>query len=281
MTASAAARALNARSVKQVLATKEFGRTLHFLQETSSTNTVAMNLGQEKAPQGTVVVAETQTAGRGRSGRQWYSPPGKNLYCSVILRAMPSPDQVTGWLGWIPLIAGLATASAVHTTAVLQPSVKWPNDILVGKRKLGGILCESAGLGSARPFVVVGIGLNVNLLRHEFPEDLRKLATSMAIEADRPFDRAAVLATLLLELETRCDAFLAGRYRELLNEYLLRSSTVGRQVRIDLAHGEPVEGYADSILPDGSLRVVRKGRSGRRGNDSAVTVRAGDVLHVR
>jgi BirA family biotin operon repressor/biotin-[acetyl-CoA-carboxylase] ligase len=281
MTASAAFQALTAQSVQQALSTKAFGRTLHLLEGTSSTNTVAMTLGQEGASHGTVVVAETQTAGRGRSGRQWYSPAGKNLYCSVVLRSMPSPDQLTLWLSWIPLIAGLATARAVQTSAALQPSVKWPNDILVGTRKLGGTLCESTGLGSAHPFVVVGIGLNVNLLEHEFPDDLRELATSMAIEADRPFDRAAVLAALLLELETRCDAFLAGQHRDLMNEYVLRCSTVGRQVCIDLAHGERVEGYADSISPDGSLRVVQGGRSSRPGGGSTVNVRAGDVTHVR
>jgi len=281
MTASAAFQALTAQSVQQALSTKAFGRTLHMLEGTSSTNTVAMTLGQEGASHGTVVVAETQTAGRGRSGRQWYSPPGKNLYCSVVLRSMPSPDQLALWLSWIPLIAGLAAVRAVQTTAALHPSVKWPNDILVGTRKLGGTLCESTGLGSAHPFVVVGIGLNVNLLRHEFPDDLRELATSMAIEADRSFDRAAVLAALLLELESRCDAFLAGRHRDLLNEYVLRCSTVGQQVCIDLAHGERVEGYADSISPDGSLRVVQGGRSSRPGGGSTVNVRAGDVTHVR
>lgn len=281
MTASAAFQALTAQSVQQALSTKAFGRTLHLLEGTSSTNTVAMTLGQEGASHGTVVVAETQTAGRGRSGRQWYSPPGKNLYCSVVLRSMPSPDQLALWLSWIPLIAGLAAVRAVQTTAALHPSVKWPNDILVGTRKLGGTLCESTGLGSAHPFVVVGIGLNVNLLRHEFPDDLRELATSMAIEADRSFDRAAVLAALLLELESRCDAFLAGRHRDLLNEYVLRCSTVGQQVCIDLAHGERVEGYADSISPDGSLRVVQGGRSSRPGGGSTVNVRAGDVIHVR
>lgn len=281
MTASAPIHALTVRSVQQVLSTKTFGRTLHLLEETPSTNTVAMRLGQEGAAQGTVVVAETQSAGRGRAGREWYSPPGKNLYCSVLIRTMPPPDQTIVWLGWLPLIAGLATANLVQAAAAHQPSVKWPNDILVGTRKLGGVLCESTGLGSAHALVVVGIGLNVNLLRHEFPDDLRELATSMAIESDRSFDRAAVLAALLLELETRCDAFLAGHHRDLMNEYVLRCSTVGRQVRVDLAHGERVEGYADSILPDGSLRVVRRDRSGRPGDDSAVTIRAGDVIHVR
>ncbi|MGH7208197.1 MAG: hypothetical protein ACREIL_02310, partial [Nitrospiraceae bacterium] len=93
--------------------------------------------------------------------------------------------------------------------------------------------------------------------------------------------RAAVLAALLLELETRCDAFLAGRHSDLLNEYVRRCATVGRQVCIDLAHGERVEGYADSISPDGSLRVVRRGGSSREGGESTVNVRAGDVLHVR
>src|SRR5436309_814950 len=135
--------ALTGQSVQQALSTKAFGRTLHLLEGTSSTNTVAMTLGQEGASHGTVVVAETQTAGRGRSGRQWYSPPGKNLYCSVVLRSMPSPDQLAIWLSWIPLIAGLAAVRAVQTTAALHPSVKWPNDILIGTRKLGGTVCES------------------------------------------------------------------------------------------------------------------------------------------
>ncbi|MGH7251979.1 MAG: biotin--[acetyl-CoA-carboxylase] ligase [Nitrospiraceae bacterium] len=281
MTASAAFQALTAQSVQQALSTEAFGRTLHLLDGTSSTNTVAMSLGQQGASQGTVVVAESQTAGRGRSGRQWHSPPGKNLYCSVIIRTMPSPDQLALWLSWIPLIAGLATARAVQTSAALHPSVKWPNDVLVGTRKVGGILSESAGLGSAQTFVVVGIGLNVNLLRHEFPDDLRESATSMAIEADRPFDRAAVLAALLLELEGRCDAFLAGRHRDLLNEYVLRCSTVGQQVCIDLAHGERVEGYADSVSPDGSLSVIQGSRSSRPEGGSRVKIRAGDVIHVR
>ena len=140
MTASAAFQALTAQSVQQALSTKAFGRTLHLLEGTSSTNTVAMTLGQEGASHGTVVVAETQTAGRGRSGRQWYSPPGKNLYCSVVLRSMPSPDQLALWLSWIPLIAGLAAVRAVQTTAALHPSVKWPNDIL-SEHGSSGALC--------------------------------------------------------------------------------------------------------------------------------------------
>jgi len=281
MVTSAPLQPLTVQSVQQALSTKAFGRTLRLLEEAPSTNTVAMRLGQEGAPQGTVVVAETQTAGRGRAGRQWYSPPGKNLYCSVIIRTMPSPDQMTVWLGWVPLIAGLATASAVRTTSALQPSLKWPNDILISARKVGGVLCESTGVGTPHAFVIVGIGLNVNLLREEFPDDLREIATSMASEASRPFDRATVLATLLLELETRCETFLAGRHGDLMNEYVLRCSTVGRQVRAELAHGERVEGYAESILPDGSLRIVQKGRSARPGSGSAVNVRAGDVIHLR
>src|SRR5439155_20056141 len=116
MTASAAFQALTAQSVQQALSSKAFGRTLHLLEGTSSTNTVAMTLGQEGASHGTVGVAETQTAGRGRSGRQWYSPPGESLYCSVVLRSMRSPDQSARWLSWIPLISGLRAVRAVPPT---------------------------------------------------------------------------------------------------------------------------------------------------------------------
>ncbi|MGH8244805.1 MAG: biotin--[acetyl-CoA-carboxylase] ligase, partial [Gammaproteobacteria bacterium] len=240
----------------------------------TSTNTHAAALAQQGAPHGAVVVAETQTAGRGRLGRHWHSPPGKNLHCSLLLRTMPARDQQPLWLSWIPLIAALAVTRAVQVTADLKPTVKWPNDILIGNRKLGGVLCESSGLGTSHSIIIVGIGLNVNIRRDEFPEDLRELATSLMIEAQHPFDRSALLAILALELETRCEAFLAGRHSDILKEYMLRCSTVGHRVLVELAHGEHVDGTAESIQTDGSLRVVRDDRT-------TVDVRAGDVVHVR
>jgi BirA family transcriptional regulator, biotin operon repressor / biotin---[acetyl-CoA-carboxylase] ligase len=274
MTTPAAFQPLNAQNIQRALSTGAFGRTLHVLEEVASTNTRAAALAEENAPHGTVVVAESQTAGRGRLGRHWHSPPGKNLYCSVLLRTMPARERQPLWLSWIPLIAALAVSRAVQVTASLKPSVKWPNDILVGNRKVGGILCESSGVGTAHATVVVGIGLNVNVRRDEFPGELREIATSLAIEAGHPCDRTALLAALLSELETRCESFLAGNHGDILKEYMLRCSTIGQRVRIELAHEEQMDGTADSIQADGSLRVIRDDRT-------AADIRTGDVIHLR
>jgi BirA family transcriptional regulator, biotin operon repressor / biotin---[acetyl-CoA-carboxylase] ligase len=275
MATPAAFQPLNAQSIQRALSTKALGRTLHVMQEVASTNTAAATLAHDDAPHGTVVVAESQTAGRGRLGRHWHSPEGKNLYCSILLSAMPERKQQPLWLSWVPLIAALAVSRAVQTVAGgLKPSVKWPNDILAGNRKLGGVLCESSGIGTDHANVIVGIGLNVNVRRDEFPEELREIATSLAIEAGHPCDRAALLAALLVELESRCESFLAGNHGDILDEYLLRCSTIGRRVRIELAHGEHMDGTADSIRPDGSLRILRDDRT-------PVDIRAGDVIHLR
>ena len=265
---------LTAQAIQRALSTISFGRTLHVHEAVASTNSLAATLAQEGAPHGTVIVADTQTAGRGRLGRQWHSPPGKNLYCSILLRTTPAHEQQTPWLSWAPLIAALAVGRAVQTVAGLKSSVKWPNDILAGERKLGGILCESGSLGTAQAFVVVGIGMNVNIRRDEFPDELRDLVTSVASETGQPFDRAALLAALLLELETRCDTFLSGHRGDILKEYMLRCATIGRRVRVELAHGDAMQGTAKSVQPDGSLRVARD-------DGTTMDVRAGDVIHLR
>ncbi len=274
MTTPAAFQPLTAQNIQHALSTNIFGRTLHVLEAVASTNTHTAALADESAPHGTVVVAESQTAGRGRLGRQWHSPSGKNLYCSVLLRTMPARERQPLWLSWIPLIAALAVSRAVQVVANLKPTVKWPNDILIGNRKLGGILCESSGVGTARATVIVGIGLNVNIRRDEFPEELREIATSLAIEARHPCERTALLAALLGELEIRCESFLSGNHDDILKEYILRCSTIGQRVRIELAHGEHMDGTAESIQADGSLRIIRDDRT-------TADVRTGDVVHLR
>jgi BirA family biotin operon repressor/biotin-[acetyl-CoA-carboxylase] ligase len=279
MATPAAFQPLNAQIIRRALYTKTFGRTLHVLDEVPSTNFQAATLAQQGAPHGTVVVAETQTAGRGRLGRQWYSPSGKNLYYSLLLRAMPGPDQQTLWLSWIPLIAALAVSRTVQGIAGLATTVKWPNDILIGTRKLGGVLCESSGLGTSHAVVIVGIGLNVNIRRDEFPDDLRDLATSLVTESQQhPFDRNVLLAALLSEMETWCEALFAGGQSDILKEYVLRCATLGRRVLVELAHGEHVDGTAESVLPDGSLRVIWTSPAGQL---QRFDVRASDVVHLR
>jgi BirA family biotin operon repressor/biotin-[acetyl-CoA-carboxylase] ligase len=159
--------------------------------------------------------------------------------------------------------------------------LKWPNDILIEPRKVGGLLCESSGAGTAHGFVIVGIGLNVNMWRDMFPPDLRDVATSLAAEAGRPFDRAALLATVLSELELRYDAFLSGATSELRREYALRCATIGQRVRVDMANGTSREGLARGVDEDGSLQVLVEPLQGQSTRDSVVAIRAGDVVHLR
>ncbi|TAJ22713.1 MAG: biotin--[acetyl-CoA-carboxylase] ligase [Nitrospirae bacterium] len=270
-------RPLTKEAIQALLQTNTFGRTLHVLQETASTNGDAMTLAQQGAEDGTVVVAERQTAGKGRLGRRWYSPPGDNLYCSVILRRMPTPVELPRWLSVVPLMAAVAVARAVQTVTGLKPSLKWPNDILVGDRKLGGLLCESSLAGPHKTVVVIGIGLNVNTARENFPEELREIATSLASETGRPVDRASLLASLLSELETYAEALLTQPLDRLLSGYARLCSTLGRRVRVHMADGTVVEGLAESLAPDGSLRIARESASGK----DLLEVRTGDIIHLR
>jgi len=277
MSLPTASQTLTPETIRAALRTKTFGRTLHILHETPSTNTAAMALAQKGAENGTVVVAERQTAGRGRLGRSWYSPAGENLYCSVIVRQTASQTRLAEWLSWLPLLSAVAAARAIQAVAALQARLKWPNDILIGQRKLGGVLCESNGSRTQGRFVVVGIGINVNTPRNAFPDDLRDLATSLAAEAGHPCDRVALLATLLSELEIRIENLSAQQSVDLKREYTKLCSTLGRQVRVSLASGESVEGQADAINPDGSLRLIRNGANA----GTILDLRAGDVTHVR
>ncbi|MBM4124980.1 MAG: biotin--[acetyl-CoA-carboxylase] ligase [Nitrospira sp.] len=268
---------LTNEAVQALLKTKTFGRKLHIFSTTTSTNTEAMALAQQDAQDGTVVVAEEQTSGKGRLGRHWHSPPGDNLYCSVILRRTPSPEELPHWLPIVPLMAAVAVARAVQTVAGLRPSLKWPNDILIGDRKLGGLLCESTLGDPAKTFVVIGIGVNVNIPPERFPEELRRIATSLAAETGRKFDRATLLAALLSELEIHAEALLTRPPETFLSGYARLCSTLGRRVRVHLADGDTVEGLADSIAPDGSLRIIREGPQ----SGGLLEVHAGDVIHLR
>jgi BirA family biotin operon repressor/biotin-[acetyl-CoA-carboxylase] ligase len=279
MRTSTGSSALTRESVTAALRTKTYGRSLHLLQQTGSTNTVALELAQQGAPHGTLVVAEQQTAGRGRLGRQWYSPPGDNLYCSLLLR-LPANEGLPSWLSWIPLASASGSARGVERVTGLRLSLKWPNDLLVGARKVGGLLCEST-VSAQGTCVVVGIGLNVNTPQNAFPEDLQPIATSLAAETGRPHDRAAVLAALLLELEARLESLLAGAVEPLRREYMSLCTTLDRRVRVTLTGGTVIEGLAEAIGPDGSLQVLQEVPPCAHGERKVVDIRAGDVVHLR
>lgn len=243
---------------------------LDVVAETGSTNhDLKLAAQRSECPDRTALVAEHQTAGRGRAGRQWLAPPRSGLFFSVLLR--PAGVPVGRW-GWLPLVAGLGLATAVDRVTGVTARLKWPNDLLLGprQRKGAGILAEAVG-----PALIVGVGLNVSLREAELPVPE---ATSLMIEGTATTDREAVLAAVLLELadvEWRWRAAggdvdatgLRERYRGLC-------ATLGREVRVELPGGSALIGTAVDIDTAGRL-VVRD----KHGEHTSVS--AGDVGHVR
>jgi BirA family biotin operon repressor/biotin-[acetyl-CoA-carboxylase] ligase len=227
------------------------------LAVTDSTNRVAMEMAENGAKHGTVVVTDAQTDGRGRMGRRWVSPGGKNLYVSLLLRpSVPTVDAPR-----LAIVAGVALADAVEAVGV-PAFLKWPNDLYCGGRKAAGILAEMASDPGGVRHVVIGIGLNVNMEETDFPPDLRGTATSLRIQVGREFRRVDVLARLLDAFGTRYEEFLAGGFASLRDGWDRRDFLRGRRV---LLRRQGVEGWGTTdgldavgalrFLPDGGLTI--------------------------
>ena len=214
------------------------------------------------APEGTSVIAEIQTAGRGRLGRQWESPWGSGVWMSVLLH--PADRPRADWAS-LPLIAALAVRDALTAACGIRCGLKWPNDLVIDDepvRKLGGILVEVVGADA----VVVGMGTNMSLERDELPTPA---ATSVLLEGGTP-DREAFIAALLGALRSRLAQWRAGGLPR--SDYLDACLTIGRRVSVELPDGSVLEGLAEDVTDDGRLIVTREGES--------VIVGAGDVIHA-
>jgi BirA family biotin operon repressor/biotin-[acetyl-CoA-carboxylase] ligase len=237
------------------LATQHLGRTYRFLDACGSTNGDVLQMASQGAPHGTVVAADRQTAGRGRMGRQWVSPPGANLYFSVLLRPAAPPFVVPQ----LALVAGLSVAEAVEQQApAVEAGVKWPNDVLVAGRKLAGILCEMEAEADAVHAVVVGIGLNVNSGRDDFPPLLRKRATSLRIESGCEIGRVDMLAAVLNALEANYNQWAQGGLASLLPAMEARSVLKGKYVTVS-AHRREMAGVVTELDADGCLVLEQEG----------------------
>jgi BirA family biotin operon repressor/biotin-[acetyl-CoA-carboxylase] ligase len=267
--------------IRSTLATTSLGQRLYLHHRVASTNSEASSLAHAGAAHGTVVVAESQSAGRGRRTRTWHSPAGTNLYCSVIVRGKGRTGRSAEWLSWIPLASALATAEAVHSVASVPLALKWPNDLLHHERKVGGILCESAHASADAPVVIIGIGLNVNLPHASFPEELRSTATSLYEISRRSIDRNRLLAQLLYELEQGLDELTSHGPDRLRQAYIARCQTLGRRVRVLLGAKEELLGTAESISPDGALRVRPLPTAPTAPPPPLVDIHAADVVHLR
>ena len=236
--------------VGSILQTATFGRPFHWHESVVSTNAVASALAEEGGAEGTVVAADSQTAGRGRLGRTWASPGGVNLYLSLLLRPAVAPTRI----GQLAPLAGLAVRTALGRAApeaVFQ--VKWPNDVWAHDRKLAGILCQGAVQAGAVHYVIIGVGINVNLAEESIPEELRGHATSLRLVAGQVCDRVSLLADLLFELEQRYDRWLQeSDLSTVQDEWVRHSYLYGKDVRIE-SGSETLSGTALGIGPDGDL----------------------------
>lgn len=246
------------------LATKRVGSSVLCLKETDSTNSVAFKMAEEGAPEGTVVIADTQTAGKGRLGRVWLSPPGVNLYCSVVLRPAIAPVAACQ----LTFLSVVAVARAVERCTRLKPQIKWPNDILINGKKVAGLLNEMNAETEKVNFVVLGIGVNLNLRMSTLSEGLlRHPATSLLEEGGEEVDRLQFTRVLLEELDQLYDNFLVEGDGPVRAEWLARSAIKGRSVRVSQQNREfrgVVQGV-DSfgallvLLSDGTLETVLSG----------------------
>ena len=260
---------LDVRGLNRALVDGGLWRAVRVVDETGSTNADVAELARSDEPEGLVLVAEYQNAGRGRLGRTWTAPPRSGLSFSILLR--PDGVPVAAWT-LLPLLVGVAVAKAVTAVATdLAVGLKWPNDLLIGERKLAGILAERID-SPAGAAVVVGIGLNVTLRENELP---LPTATSLAIAGAGSADRDTVLRAVLRAIAHSYAAWRAagGDGTRVLAAYRELCVTLGRDVLVELGGDQIVSGRAVEIGPDGSLVVETS--AGRR------SVNAGDVVHVR
>jgi BirA family biotin operon repressor/biotin-[acetyl-CoA-carboxylase] ligase len=242
-----------------------FGDNIHHFYRTGSTNTLALEAAASDAPEGSVFVAEQQTAGRGRGSNQWHSPKSKGIYCSVILRPALPPADV--------LILTLATGLAVHAAieqidSRVLPDLKWPNDLLIGGKKVCGILTEMSSEATSVRYIVAGIGLNVN--HSDFPPELQHIATSLRMVTGREWSRIELCAALLKTLDREYKNLASNRdsHADILRRFQERSCSVrGREVWIE-EHPE-LAGVTEGLDSRGFLRL--------RTNDGVKTVYSGTV----
>ncbi len=228
--------------------TRIIGRDIQVFHETTSTNDIIEKLARDGVKEGVVVFAESQTKGRGRLGRKWISPRGKGLWFSVLLRPKLPPQAVTQ----LTIAAATALVAAIGSQTGLTAEIRWPNDILIRGRKVAGILTEMKAELDTVNYAILGIGLDVNVTTGEFPSDLRRLATSLRIEAGEVTDRAELATAVLGELDRDYTRLAAGQFESIADEWEELCTTIGREVTIQIG-ARRLTGRAESLDADGAL----------------------------
>ncbi len=254
--------------LRQRLKGSLFGKRIHHFFKTDSTNRMGMELGYAGEPEGALVVAEEQTAGKGRAGRAWHSQRAAGIYVTLLLRPKLSPVQAP----LLTMMAGISVHTAVQTVSGVTTDLKWPNDLMIDGKKVGGILTEMHAEPNQVRFVIVGIGLNVN--QEKFPAELESVASSLAKETGRGQSRMELLVRVLQEFENDYKHFLKEGSGSVVSRFEKISSYAnGKRVQVtDLR--ESYAGTTAGLEPEGLLRV-------KRDDGKTVTVLAGDVTEAR
>lgn len=269
----------------KILVKGDLGKEIIFRESLDSTNTLAMELAEKGIPHGTVVIANRQLKGRGRLGRTWFSPPKGNIYMSVIVRPEIEPKDAT----MLTIMSAVSCARAVRNSTRnesfptgLEVNIKWPNDLMVSERKLGGILTEMKSDQDRIVFAVIGIGINVNASLDAFPSDVRAVAASVieelrkgkGIKGDSPeISRTLIIAAILNELERWFKVLIKGGRIQLINEWKKLSSTLGRKVKV-VSGKDTFSGIAEDIDDEGMLML-------RLPSGGLKKISAGDVIMLR
>jgi len=246
--------------LRQARKGKLIGGEILFFPEVESTNRRAWEYSLKGGKEGAVILADSQSKGKGRLGRHWQSPPGVNIYTSIILR----PPISAGAAQQITLLAGVAAADSLFRATGLDARIKWPNDILVHGKKVAGILSEMETQGSRVCFLVLGVGVNVNWPKEEIPPNLRETATSLKAEGGKEYSRAEVAAGIFEKLEREYALFLQDGFSSRLREEWNRLSGINQKWVTITVMDEEYEGRVLGVDTDGALLVVNREEELRR-----------------
>ena len=255
---------LSPAEIKAGLTTRLLGQNITYRKEISSTQELAKSLASQGAVEGTLVITETQTEGKGRIGRTWTSLPG-GIYLSIILRPDIKPIEAPR----LPLVAGVAVAQAIERVTGIQPRLKWPNDIIIAAKKVGGILTEMSAEIDRLDYVIIGIGINVNITKLLFPQEIENIATSLVDELGHHVPRAKLVQHILAELESLYDEFCTTGFETIRQRWKTLSNTIGKQVIVS-SSTEQLSGMAKDIDSDGALIL-------QKDDGSLERIIAGDV----
>ncbi|MCX8031588.1 MAG: biotin--[acetyl-CoA-carboxylase] ligase [Thermodesulfovibrionales bacterium] len=262
---------LSMDEIKEAFSNYNLSTIANFLyyETLPSTNNTATELALKGYPEWTIIVADRQTHGRGRMGRSWFSPPGKNIYMSIILKPSFPPREMT----ILTIMSAVACCKALRKIYTAEVFIKWPNDLLVNEKKLGGILTEIKADSDKISYAILGIGINVNLDQEELSEDIEDTATSLKILTGKQYKRTSIIIEILRELYEHYEILLKKGKQNLLAQWKQLNCTLGKRVKVYMGK-EIYEGLAETIDDEGLLIVKLQ-------DSSLIKVSFGDIKMLR